>query len=220
MPVIRQSRRASASAPVLQAGAEPWLCDWGSWAAPARPSRRLGLMPNRAASSRMMPPPIPPPIMGPRPIPRRSWTCDGSSGALSLKLMQSQYPRTGGRGRPATVKLVRCHFSTDSSAGPMTVPTTLPSSWPESASAGPTCGTRRRPWCRPAPAITVLSEHNSTRFAVAVRGRSCGRAPVRRAGSGLAAGSCRTGSRPASPASRRRRAGAGRISRRDGLGRT
>ena len=48
-------------------------------------------MPSRAAISRMMPPPMPPPTLTPRPMPRRSWTCEGSSWTLSLKLMLSQY---------------------------------------------------------------------------------------------------------------------------------
>ena len=43
MPVILQSRRASASAPVWQAGAEPWLCDCGLLDGAGQTLEKLGI---------------------------------------------------------------------------------------------------------------------------------------------------------------------------------
>ena len=123
-------------------------------------------MPSRAAISRMMPPPMPPPTLPPRPMPRRSWTCEGSSWTLSLKLMLSQY-RVPAFGRLPAGKVGLMPFldrlqrwADDRPDGTAVVVAGQRLSWEElrDTAAGLVPGT---------PAVTVLSEENSLHFAAA-----------------------------------------------------
>ena len=72
--------------------------------------------------------------------------------------------RAGSRARP--VKLVRCLSSTESSAGPMTAPTTPPSSWPAGACSWADLRDAAAARIPDAGAVTVLAEANSVDFAV------------------------------------------------------